>query len=778
MKIKEIITKALSLGTGLAIGILLIANISYELSHDRCYTEPEQIYQIRSLYFENGKENDYHNVSGAIAPGFKEYIPGVEYATRMTPIWNSDKFSDENKNIISGSIIVADSSFFDVFDTEILAGDPKGALSQRGSAMVSESFADKLGGVGEVIGKIIFNEESPNFPITINGVFADFPHHSSVKRDMLLSMESMRKESTENWVGNDRYRGYVRLMKGTDPDMLAPAIRDMQMKNYPAEAIKMFQDSGLDLQYFLAPLTRQHLKSEQVRITVLILSIVALLLIAISLLNYILFSVSAISNRSKEMGVRKCYGAGRKNIYGIMFKEAVVDVLAAIVVATIIILFFRPLIEDITGVPASALLVNATYTAIALILLVVFIVAAVVPGYLYSRVPAQSAIRNYSENKRIWKLSLLFIQTAICALLLSLVLVINKQYTKAIHDKPGYEYENLLWTVLTGTDKKVHQGIVDELKTLPEVLGVEMSYGLPLDSGSGNNIIDGDKHLFNIADQYEGTAGLFDLLGIPFIEGRYPQSPLEVAVSESFLTEMAKFEDWSDGAIGKQIFVTEHSLTPTQSFTISGVYKDYRMGTLTGQDNRASIKFLGEIGKDEDWMPFMAIKVNEVSRELIEKVQNIIQSRIENKVVEVKAYKDSMREAYSGERRTKNTVIIGCIISIVIALFGLIGYIRDESQRRSKEMAIRKINGASVKEIITIYIKEVLKIGIVALILGNAGAYYAAHLWLQNFSEKITLSPWYFIGADIIIIILIITTIILNSIRISKANPVESLKNE
>ena len=419
MKIKEIITKALSLGTGLAIGVMLIANISYELSHDRCYTEPEQIYQIRSLYFENGKENDYYNVSGAIAPGFKEYIPGVEYATRMTPIWNSDKFSDENKNIISGSIIVADSSFFDVFDTEILAGDPKGALSQRGSAMVSESFAAKLGGVGDVIGKIIFNEESPNFPITINGVFADFPHHSSVKRDVLLSMESMRKESTENWVGNDRYRGYVRLMKGTDPDMLAPAIRDMQMKNYPAEAIKMFRDSGLDLQYFLAPLTRQHLKSEQVRITVLILSIVTVLLITISLLNYILFSVSAISNRSKEIGVRKCYGAGQRNIYGIMFKEAVVDVLAAIVVATIIILFFRPLIEDITGVPASALLVNATYTAIALILLVVFIVAAVVPGYLYSRIPAQSAIRNYSENKRICKLSLLFVQTAICALLLS-----------------------------------------------------------------------------------------------------------------------------------------------------------------------------------------------------------------------------------------------------------------------------------------------------------------------------------------------------------------------
>ena len=201
-----------------------------------------------------------------------------------------------------------------------------------------------------------------------------------------------------------------------------------------------------------------------------------------------------------------------------------------------------------------------------------------------------------------------------------------------------------------------------------------------------------------------------------------------------------------------------------------------RDSTLTNQDMRASVKFFGEVGKD--YMPFMAIKVSEVNTEIMQRVEEVIQSRIENREVEVKSYKDSMREAYSGERRMRNTVLAGCIVSIVIAIFGLIGYIRDESQRRSKEMAVRKINGASVKEIIGIYVKEILKLSIPALILGNTGAYFAATLWLKNFSEKIALSPWYFILADVVIIALVSCCVVMNSLRISRSNPVESLKNE
>ena len=778
MKLKETIIKALSLGTGVAIGLILIAKVCYEMSYDTCYDDYEQIYQIRTVYTQHGEDRDFPQISGAIAPGFKEHVPGVEVATRWTFIFNSDKFIDEQKNVINGECIVADTSFFDVFNTEILSGDPKEAFTKIAVAMVSESFAEKLGGVSEAVGQVIYNEEMPNFKVEIGGVFKDFPHHSSIRNDVLISMASLVASSTENWFGNDRYRGYVRLAEGTDPDMLAPAIRLMQEKNYPPEVKQMAETSDFDIHFFLAPLKGEHISSARMKNMMVILTVVAILLILISLLNYILMSVSALVKRSKEMGVRKCYGAAGANIYGIMFKEAAVDVAAALVVVAAIVLSLQTVIEDIVGVPVDALLVRGTYMTVVGVILAVFFIAALVPGYLYSKIPAGAAIRNYKENKKIWKLGLLFIQTGICALLLTLMGVISAQYNKAVNDKPGYEYDDLLWTVLTGTDRSVHQGIMNDLRLVPGVLDVQVSHTLPLDSSSGNNVYlldNGQENLFNIADQYSGSAGLFDMLEIPFIEGRYPQSPTEIAVSESFVEKMMEFRDWSDGAVGKQVYITEHD-DQIGAVTISGVYKDYRINTLTNQDTRASIKFYGEVGKDH--MPFMAIKVSEVTTEMMAKVEEVIQARIENKDVVVKSYKDSMREAYSSERRMRNTVIIGCLVSIIIALFGLIGYVRDESQRRSKEMAVRKINGATVKEIMEIYVAEIMKLSIPAIILGNVGAWFAASAWLRNFSEKIALSPWFFILADVTIILLVSGCVIVNSLRISRSNPVESLKNE
>lgn len=779
MKLKEILFKALMLGTGLAVGILLIAKVCYEKSYDTCYPNSENIYQIRTFYTQQGESHEYDNVSGAVAPGFKQHVPGVVAATRTTFVWNSEKFLDEHNNKISAEVRAADSSFFDVFGTEIILGDPKEVLSTPASVMVSESFAEKMGGVEEVIGKIIANEEQPEFKMTINGVFKDFPHHSSVKFDVLLSMESLHKGSTQNWIGNDRYRGYAMLTDGTDADMLAPAIRSMQEKNYPPEVVKMAQTSGTDIKYFLTPLVGKHTSSKQMQNMLIILSVVAFLLISISLLNYLLMAVSAMAKRAKEMGVRKCYGASGGNIYSVMTKETLVDILTALFVGTVILLALRVVIEDIIGVPVNALFVTEAYVATAIIILFVFVISALGQGYIYSKIPAAVAIRKYKESKRAWKLGLLFVQTTICTLLLALTFIISAQYNKAVNDKPGYEYKNLLWSVLTGTDKSAHQSIIEEVKKVPGVMDVQMSYSLPLDPSSGNNVFLPNveyEELFNIADQYEGTAGLFEMLEIPFIEGRYPQTATEVAVSESFVEKMMEFQDWSDGVVGKTICLTEHCQTPDNILTVCGVYKDYRINTLTNHDTRASVKFFGEVGKDH--MPFMAVKVSEVTNEIIGRVREVIQSRIENKDVEVKAYRDSMREAYSGERRMKNTVMIGCLISIIIALFGLVAYVKDESQRRSKEMALRRISGATIKEVVEVYVYEILKLGVAAIIIGNVGAYFAASVWLENFSEKIALSAWYFIVADLLILILIVCAVVLNSVRIASANPVESLKNE
>ena len=224
MKLKDTSIKSLPLGVGLAISIILVAKICFELSYDRCYRDSQNIYQIRTGFNQQGHELDYSGVSGGVAPGFRQYVPGVEFATRTTFFVESDRFKDEDGNVISGGLIVADTSFFDVFQTEILAGDPAITLATDASLMVSRTFAEKLGGVQEAIGKQIESEEYEGYKMTVAGVFEDFPYQSSQKYDILLSMESLSKNTTENWLGNDRYKGYVRLAEGIDYKMLAPAI--------------------------------------------------------------------------------------------------------------------------------------------------------------------------------------------------------------------------------------------------------------------------------------------------------------------------------------------------------------------------------------------------------------------------------------------------------------------------------------------------------------------------------------------------------------------------
>ena len=211
-RIKDTIIKALSLGTGLAVGLLLIAKVCFEMSYDSFYKDIDRIYWIYSNFEQPGqKETGYEQCSGAIAPGIRQYAPGVESATRITGFFEQHIWRDQNGHEVEGFSNFADTCFFDVFDREILAGNPKKALGEWGSIMVSRSFAEKMGGIEDIIGKQICNIQMPELLATINGVYEDFPENGTIPFDVLISMETYSKSSTDNWVGNDRYRGFVKL---------------------------------------------------------------------------------------------------------------------------------------------------------------------------------------------------------------------------------------------------------------------------------------------------------------------------------------------------------------------------------------------------------------------------------------------------------------------------------------------------------------------------------------------------------------------------------------
>ena len=784
-KNSDILIKVLSLGIGLAVGIVLIAKVFFELSYDSFYKDIDRVYTIRTWYSQQGDEHDYGQVSGAVAVGFMEEVPGVEAGTRTTYVFNGDTYLDENGNKLKATLVCADTCFFKVFDRPILAGDPEQALSKWGCVMVSRSFAEKLvdempgqsrHDVSGVIGKQIANADMDGLKLTIEGVFEDFPKNGSLDYDILLSMETYGKKSTDNWLGNDRYKGYVKLAPGVDPSTLTDAIRKMQEAHQQLEQIEA---QGTSLKYFLKPFSKMHTSNPEVKTQVILLSIVAALLIIISLLNYILIVISSMVKRSKEVGVRKCYGAEGKHIYGMLTKEALLHIILSLALAAVIIFAGRSIVENLLGVPFQTLLVPQSILAIAAVLVFVLIISIVVPAELYQRIPVYAALKNYTENSRRWKLGLLGVQVLINVFLVVMMLIIGRQYQKVSNADTGYDYKNLYYFDMFDGDRQAQVRAVETLKRLPEVSGVATSYNLPYMGSNGDNVSlpEDDRELFNIADQYECSPEFYDLMGIRFLEGRAPRDSSEVVVDEKFVQKMAEFTDWNDGAVGKQVFITGHGngMIGKGYFTISGVYKSYLIGNLQGVDERPSALFYGEIGSMSSWMPHILFKVRPKA---LENVRGALNEALPDKEINIVSYEEEMRAAYADSKKMRNTMALGAVFSLLIALLGLIGFIKDESLRRSKEMAVRKINGATTRDILSVFAKDIMKLSVVMAVIACIAAYFVAHKWLEQFAEKVSLNPLYFIGGALLVLTIVLGVVVLNCLRIARANPVESLKAE
>ena len=771
--------KILSLGIGLAIGIVLIAKVCFELSYDSFYKDVDRVYCItENIIMQQGDDpTDFWGTSGAVAPGFKAEVPGVEAATRYHR-WGGNNYFDETDNLITGQCLAVDTCFFEFFDRPVLAGDPMHALTRwNAEVAVSRSFAEKLGGAGEAIGKQIYNENWPDVKLTVAGVFEDFPANTTVQCDMVMSIGVLGDWSINNWLGNDGFRGFVRLAPNVDPDGLKDAIRKMQETHQDLEAL---EKEGSSIWYTLTPFATQYRNEKSVRNVVLILSVVAVLLLLVSLMNYLLMAISDVVRRSKEMGVRKCYGAGAGSIYWMLIKETALNLLAALAVAALLIWACNGLIESLLGLPVEKLMVPQTKWVLVAIIAFIFLVSAIIPAQMFIHIPVSTAFSGYRESKRRWKLSLLMVQIGINAILLPLVMVSDGQYRTMVNDDMGYQYKNLLYSPLKGTKKDNLALVTQKLKECPEVEAAELTYCIPLFMSSGNNIMlpeEPSKYLISVCDQYGATEGFFDMMGFRLVEGKAPTKPNEVAVSRSFVEEMNKFTDWSNGAVGKDILITEHSENG-DVFTICGVYEDYVIGSMTGRDRRPSIRFCWEMEYAE-YMPKLVVKVHQVNPETIEKVRSVIAECLpERKNIEVTPYTELVKNQYASTHQMRRTFMIGAIFALLIALIGLIGFVRDESNRRSKEVAIRKVNGAVTGEIIRMFVVDVLKLAVIAALVGVAIAYFISDKWLELFAMRIGLSPTYFIIGAVAVLLVVTVVVVLSSNRVARMNPVRALKKE
>lgn len=775
------LTKILCLGVGMAIGLVMLAEVIFERSYDNFIPHLEDTYIIQENYKHQGNDWKNHNtVSGAIAPGIKRYCPEVEAATRFTILNEDLLLTTDDQRTIKGNAYLCDSSFFEVFPRKILMGEaPHTGLEKANNAYISAKLLKVLG--NDIIGKQLTWKIFPDFHLTVVGVFEDFPENTHLpKIDIAVALPTIGQimgDGRNNWLGNDRYSGYIRLRPGTDPQTLEPNIKHMLYTNAPMEELER---SGSQFYLNLKPVSKIFLSSEYNRIMNIVFLIFAFIMLAVAVLNYILLVVSSVVKRAKSIATYRCYGAESKDIYRMILAESALHCFIALILAVLIVFGLQDFLQEQMGHSLRALFSPTALVLCLMVVIAVTVICGVMPGYIYTRIPVTYAYRRYTENKRQWKLGLLFVQFMLTTFFVCLLTVIGLQYQALTNYRTGFEYKNILYTSLSGTQNIERERCIQELKRLPNVNGVTWGYQEMFMKCSGNNVYDpqNDKEYMNIADMYDVGPDYHKVFSIPILEGTGFTTELgdsvnqEVMVSRSFIDKMEKLAGWTGSPIGKQVFITEHQGRP---YTICGVYEEIHLGSQVAEDfdDRPTVMFYNTHPNH-----LLYIRLKEMDPEQIKEIQDIVSRTMPSQEKQVYSLDLEMANQYNMLLHVRNSILFVGLCILVIALIGLIAYIRDEVNRRRSEIAIRIIHGAQVKDVQLIFLKDILKIAIPAVLIGTAFALFASNRLLELFAFKINLTGYIFGGC--ILVVLIIMLILSTSMiwKAARSNPINNLRTE
>ena len=309
---------------------------------------------------------------------------------------------------------------------------------------------------------------------------------------------------------------------------------------------------------------------------------------------------------------------------------------------------------------------------------------------------------------------------------------------------------------------------------------VSSSTCLPLDFASGNNVqVLGDpRNLFNIADLYYVGNGYMKLMNIKLIDGNgftenSDSTMREVMVSRYFVEKMDSLLHWNGSAVGRKVLISEHSQTQNDLFTICGVYENIHIGNITNPDTRPSVMFYNRKNN-----PYILVRLHRLDEASMKAVRRTVERLCPGREVQVLAYSSLVGDSYQDVDSLRKVVMAAGVVTFLIALIGLVGYTIDEVNRRRKEIAIRKVNGAKVMDILSIFVRSILWIAMPSLAVGCIAAVVLSNQWLTAFSEKITLSPLVFLTSFIVLLVLVVAVVVINSYKIANGNPVKYLKDE
>ena len=774
--------KILCLGVGLAIGLTMLAEVIFEQSYDNFLPRLEDTYRITEQYKQNGDSDwrPYAQTPGATAPGVKRYCPEVEAATRFTWLQDDMHLVVEDQREVTANTFLCDSSFFEVFPRRILIGEnPHTGLEKENNAYISSRLAETLG--TDIVGHTLTWKEFPDFRLNVVGIFEEFPENTHLPRfDVAVALPTIGQVSGDgrnNWLGNDRYKSYIRLYPGAKPDQLTDNVKRMLETNLPMEDLKK---SGTEYSIDFQPVGEIFSSSDYNRIMNIVFLAFAILMLAVAVLNYILLVISGMVNRAKSIATYRCYGAKSGDIYRMILSESSLHGLLSLALAVLIIFGMQDVVQEQIGHSLRSLFPPSTILVCVAVTALIIVLCGVMPGYLYTRIPVTYAYRRYTENKRHWKLGLLFVQFLLTTFFVTILAVISLQYRALTNYDPGFEYKDMLYVSLPGTTKTEQQRCVQELKKLPEVAGVTWGYQEPFERCSGNNVYNPEtgQEYMNIADMYLVGDDYHKTFDIPVIEGSLFTPHLsdtvarQVMVSRKFVERMRELAGWTGSPIGKTVNISEHK----GPLTICGVYEEIRFGSQIAEsaDERPSVMFYAPVPNSTN----LFIRLRQLSPEGMKAVQKVVEETMPSQEKHAYSLALEMNALYDGILHVRNSILFTGACILIIALIGLIAYIRDEISRRRAEIAIRIIHGASVTDVQRLFLVDLLKIALPAALIGALIAWQASLSLLQLFAVKIELTWWLFTGCALAVLLIVWAVSSALVLKAARMNPTENLRTE
>jgi putative ABC transport system permease protein len=769
------------LSIGLACCMLILLYVDDDWSIDRFNQQRDRIYQVtmQVLNSDGSLRAEFGRSGTVFGPSFQQVIPEINAYTR---ICTYDFVAKKDEKVFTQHVHFADANFFSVFTFPVVSGDPNTALADLHGMVLSEETAKKYFGGTDVIGKILeFQVDKTFIPFTVTAVAKDCPQNSTIKFDVLLPLKYYQSTGVlDDWMNFD-VNTFLLLKPGADPNTtLTKMTRVYQAESAPA--LRAAHDHGIKSSFNLGllPLTAVHLAGRSFAIDNrsivseplygYILSAIAGFILLIACINFINLTVSQSQKRSKEIGIRKVVGGSRAQLIWQFLGESFVACGISFALAICLMLWALPVFNELAGKRLSLSYLLDTRLvglSIAFYLLTAFAAgfypALVLSGFnpidiLYRRFRLKGT--NYLGK------GLAVVQFSIAGLFIISTIFMAQQFYYLTHKDLGYNDNDLITVnIATGDPGQFAAQFRHQLLINPSIRAVARYNSHP----DRNNSKVGDRQVLfsyeHIDEHY------FDALQVPVIKGRNfsPDFPADSANSVIINEAFAGKAGWDD-PIGKTI----ESPSSHKPVTVVGVIRDFNYYPLTsGIDPQV---FTMEAPRED--LEFN-IRVAPADRAAALSFVGTTFKKLAPYYPFSYAFKqDENLHAYDAQEKWKQIVGFAAIFTTFISCIGLFGLTMLSTQRRIKEVGIRKVLGASVPHLVRVLSMHFLKLVLLANLIAIPVAWWAINKWLQNFAYRITLHWWVFAGAMLITFLLAGLTIGFRALRSAVANPVNNLRVE